>query len=67
MFFRHFQQANSQLSKVYWALSIIGYIYNDQNMFDMGFVQYLRKNIIKSTRHLNVYRFPKMVSFNYLF
>lgn len=45
----------------------MGYIYNDQDMFDMGFVQYLKKNIIKSTRHLNVYRFPKTVSFNYLF
>lgn len=37
----------------------MGYIYNDQDMFDMGFVQYLKKNIIKSTRHLNVYRFPR--------
>lgn len=45
----------------------MGYIYNDQNMFDTGFVQYLKKNIIKSTRHLNVYRFPKTVSFNYRF
>ncbi|CAI6367177.1 unnamed protein product [Macrosiphum euphorbiae] len=58
--YKNFQQVNSQLSKAYQAISIIGYIYNDQNMFDMGFVQYLKKNIIKSTRHLNVYRFPKM-------
>ncbi|XP_026809384.1 trimethylguanosine synthase-like isoform X2 [Rhopalosiphum maidis] len=58
--YKHFQQANSKLSKAYRAISIMGYIYNDQNMFDTGFVQYLKKNIIKSTRHLNVYRFPKM-------
>ncbi|KAL5241731.1 hypothetical protein ACI65C_009141 [Semiaphis heraclei] len=57
--YKHFQRANSQLSKAYWAISIIGYTYNDQNMFDMGFVQYLKKNIIKSTRRLNVYRYPK--------
>lgn len=57
--YKNFQQNNSQLSKAYRALSIMGYIYNDQDMFDMGFVQYLKKNIIKSTRHLNVYRFPR--------
>lgn len=58
--YKNFQQPNSQLSKAYRTISIIGYVYNDQNIFDMGFVQYLKKNIIKSTRHLNVYRFPKM-------
>jgi len=36
-------------------------------MFDMGFVQYLKKNIVKATRHLNVYRYPKKVSDDYIF
>ncbi|KAE9545624.1 hypothetical protein AGLY_001167 [Aphis glycines] len=57
--YKNFQRNNSKLSKAYRAISIMGYIYNDQDMFDTGFVQYLKKNIIKSTRHLNVYRFPK--------
>lgn len=42
----------------------MGYIYDDQNIFDSGFILYLKRNIVKSTRHLNVYRFPKTVSFN---
>lgn len=39
----------------------MGYTYDDQNMFESAFVEYLKTNLIKSTRHLNVYRFPKMV------
>lgn len=40
----------------------MGHIYDDQNIFDSAFVEYVKKNLIKSTRHLNMYRFPKLVS-----
>lgn len=60
-FSRHFQQENSKLVKAYRAISIMGYTYDDQNIFESAYVEYLKTNLIKSTRHLNVYRFPKMV------
>jgi len=59
---RYFQPLNKKLIKAYQALSIMGYTYDNQNMFESAFVQYLKTNLIKSTRHLNVYKFPKMVS-----
>ncbi|VVC40251.1 RNA cap guanine-N2 methyltransferase,S-adenosyl-L-methionine-dependent methyltransferase [Cinara cedri] len=59
--YRLFQDKNIYLTKAYWALSIIGYIYNDQNEFKSAYVEYLKSNIIKSTRHLNVYKYPKVV------
>lgn len=40
----------------------MGHIYDDQNIFYSAFVKYLKKHLIKSTRRLNVYRFPKIVS-----
>lgn len=41
----------------------MGHVYDNQNIFDSAYVEYLKKNLIKSTRHLNIYRFPKMVYF----
>lgn len=64
--FRHFEQSNSKLSKAYWAISTLRSIHNEQNIFDTGFVIYLRRNIVKSIRHLNVFKFPKMVSYLFL-
>jgi hypothetical protein len=39
----------------------MGYTYSDQNTYESAFVEYLKTNLIKSTRHLNMYRFPKTV------
>lgn len=40
---------------------MMGFAYNEQDYFDSAYVEYLKTNIIKSTRLLNVYKFPKMV------
>lgn len=42
----------------------MGHVYDNQNSFDSAYVEYLKTNLIKSTRHLNIYRFPKMVYLN---
>lgn len=61
-FVRLFQEVNNKLVTVYRALSLMGFTYDNQNIFDSAYVEYLKKNLIKSTRHLNVYRYPKIVS-----
>lgn len=58
---RHFQPLNKKLIKAYQALSIMGYTYDNQNTFESAIVQYLKTNLVKSTRHLNVYKFSKSV------
>lgn len=67
--FRYLEQSNSKLFKAYWAIKITRSIHNEQNMFDNGLLivlYVLRRNIVKSIRHLNVFKFPKMVSYNFL-
>ncbi|XP_025421482.1 trimethylguanosine synthase-like [Sipha flava] len=57
--YKHFKKVHDKLVKAYQAISIMGYTYSDQNTYESAFVEYLKTNLVKSTRHLNMYRFPK--------
>lgn len=59
--FRHFDCVDTRLISAYQTLSLIGYTYDNQQIFKTASVQFRKTNLIKSTRHLNIYRFPKMV------
>lgn len=61
IFSRDFHHVNKYLTKAYWTLSVIGYMYDDQNEFQSAYVKYHKTHLIKSTRHLNVYKNPIIV------
>ncbi|XP_050442118.1 uncharacterized protein LOC126846570 [Adelges cooleyi] len=57
--YKHFPDLNSKLVEGYRALSIMGFVYNDQSFYNSSFCLYHNRHLIKSTRHLNIYRFPE--------